>query len=85
MPSEVLDGGPAFPQHVTHAGNPVHAEFASGGGMTLRDWFAGMWLQGASAQMDVQLTEERARATADEAYRAADAMIVRRAIGGDQQ
>lgn len=63
----------------------MHAEFASGGGMTLRDWFAGMWLQGASAQMDVQLTEERARATADEAYRAADAMIVRRAIGGDQQ
>jgi hypothetical protein len=74
--SKTNDGGPAFPipskQH-------VHWE-----GMSLRDWFAGMALQGLAVMHAAILTEENspelppAEATAKAAYEIADAMLTRR-------
>ena len=40
MSEERKDGGPAFPQSETANRNPMHAEYVSAGGMTLRDYFA---------------------------------------------
>lgn len=53
MKQPINDGGPAFPQHL--AFNPNNEAvtagmyFAEGPGMSLRDWFAGMALQGILA------------------------------------
>ena len=44
----MTDGGPAFPTHVNHwIGGLIREEIS--GGMSLRDWFAGMALQGIRA------------------------------------
>lgn len=70
------DGGPAFPQNMTQAGNPVYAEFENGGGMTLRDWLAGMAMQGLLA------ADSRDRRSHDDvsrwAYIQADSMLAER-------
>ena len=50
MSKEINDGGPAYPQPCTsegYAGNTPYG--VAGGGMTLRDWYAGMALQGICA------------------------------------
>ena len=64
------DGGPAFPMWTDDM--PI----TGCSGMSLRDWFAGMALQGMyasrlSGQFDLYLT-------AHECYRAADAMLAER-------
>jgi len=47
MPNPIDDGGPAFP--VAGYDNPNHGRQYGVNGMSLRDWFAGMAMQGALA------------------------------------
>ena len=66
------DGGPAFPKACP--GNhpretPCVDWHSEQGGMSLRDWFAGMALAGGNYMED-------------QAYSVADAMLVARAAGG---
>lgn len=69
------DGGPAFPLPCD-SNNCPHTHCM---GMSLRDWFAGMALQGilsANAAMPVGVTKEQVDSIiAREAYCSADAMI----------
>ena len=72
------DGGPAFPVPEMHYGTDTKQR-CDNQGMTLRDWFAGMALQGYLAGRNNCADEnpmnfERARAASD-CYRYADAMI----------
>jgi hypothetical protein len=62
------DGGAAFPQHLFTEGM---------GGMSLRDWFAGMALQGAVAYVNEHKDHygESLAHTAIAAYKIADAML----------
>ena len=61
----------AFPRHPDH---PMSTEYQRAeGGMTLRDWFAG---QALAALLNGQKWE--AQKLANEAYRAADAMLAER-------
>jgi hypothetical protein len=60
--TERIDGGPAFPP------NPNDAE-----GMSLRDWFAGMAMQGLLANCGADSEQ-----IAKKAYEYADAMLVER-------
>lgn len=72
-------GGPAFPQSAfwTESDNPYDSEDFGGRGMTLRDHFAGLAMQGLCAHPDTWgLTS--AREIAGEAYELADAMIAAR-------
>lgn len=68
------DGGPAFPfgQISEATGQPINGFFSPG--MTLRDWFAGMALQGFTANPDTcaALSHEDA---AKASYATADAML----------
>lgn len=64
------DGGPAFPAQ-SFTGPYAHEFFP---GLTLRDWFAGMALQGLLSCPDPLLP----RTEADSAYAYADAMLARR-------
>jgi hypothetical protein len=60
-------GGPAFPyEERNHEGYPVKDYF----GMTLRDYFAAMAMQGVCARVNWE-----PKATAETAYRMADAML----------
>lgn len=63
-PSQINDGGPAFPPHF----EPAHC------GMSLRDWFAGMALQAMAAHWANGLNPHE-QSAADMAYRYADAML----------
>lgn len=71
------EGGPAFPVSIPGCGdNGWH-------GMTLRDWFAGMAMQGMMANADsapdsVAAAKSPSEAIAGMAYMIADAMIERR-------
>lgn len=77
------DGGHAFPsRHVTEG------QFGlAGEGMSLRDWFAGMALQGLATNQEMLMANKELidqfgttgidRLQADKAYRLADAMIAR--------
>ena len=67
-------GGPAFSYPVCAADGSTGA-FAHPG-MTLRDWFAGMYLSGATALDFVH--NESASQTARHAYEQADAMLAAR-------
>ena len=74
MNTDTKTGGPAFPTDNAHQTGPhsYHVE-----GMTLRDWFAGMAMQGfiaAWGQHDVTDFIE----IAHDAYNMADAMLHRR-------
>jgi hypothetical protein len=76
------DGGPAFPMpsgwnglthHEEHHGNDEQE------GMSLRDWFAGMALQGyLAAPDDGAIARGNPAVVAEWAYGAADAMIAER-------
>ena len=59
------DGGPAFPTHCE-------------AGMTLRDWFAGMALQGMLAQPLDSDCAFNPRLCAESSYEYADAMLASR-------
>lgn len=66
-----VDGGPAFPQGFD--GGPYD------GGMSLRDWFAGMALQGLLAHViGVEGANGRASKYAERSYQYADAMLAAR-------
>lgn len=74
------DGGPAFPiPYATDMDGYVYAPRADG--MSLRDWFAGMALQGilASFPPDANFATQAAKdALAADSYDLADAMIAER-------
>lgn len=67
------DGGPAFP--VSVGMGPLSANFASPG-MSLRDWFAGMALQGIMAASQGSWIDIKEFATLS--FRLADAMLKER-------
>lgn len=75
-------GGPAFPmtvtEHVGPDGQPLTAAFYHG--MTLRDWFAGQALAGYASTLGA-VEVVRWERLADDAYRAADAMLAARGAG----
>lgn len=70
MSNPINDGGSAFPTTF-----PVRD-----GGMSLRDWFAGMALQGYCARPDLEKECQQGFALA--AYDQADAMMEARTKGG---
>lgn len=71
------DGGPAFPRAAFSHNNPSIDAFDSDpvDGMSLRDWFAGMALQGLTACTHRTFNPE---ALAKDSFIAADAMIAER-------
>lgn len=73
--SAINDGGPAFPRSaVPHFNGPQE-------GMTLRDWFAGMALQGEIASPTSGIFEADSitfQEVAWDCYRFADAMLAAR-------
>lgn len=87
-------GGPAFPQPITssidgHTFTTCDRDNAQSG-MTLRDWFAGMALQGAMSGSLERLLDSGAspsaieRALVKTSYEMADAMIKARNSGEQQ-
>lgn len=72
--SDIKDGGPAFPLFAD--GNAAcHMSSIAHDGMSLRDWFAGMVLNGmCSAPFSEGAYPEMAR----QAYKMADAMLTER-------
>lgn len=84
------DGGPAFPVPMFQRqadGQPMTAGdfFEGGNGMSLRDWFAGMALQGLCASMTEEESKENEHALSTVAkhfaiasYGYADAMLAAR-------
>ena len=71
------DGGPAFPVPASFRDEAVlnYTEF----GMSLRDWFAGMALQGSLANSNVEsCPPEELPEAAKRIYRIADAMLAAR-------
>ena len=79
MRDTIKDGGPAFPRagfettYPTDKGNPVE-------GMSLRDWFAGMALQGICDSLPIRqdLKASNTECRARFCYAQADAMLVQR-------
>lgn len=71
MNDKIDDGGPAFP--LTEGAIDFKNRDFPMQGMTLRDWFAGLAVSGASA--DPQTAAMPARDLADYGYRIADAML----------
>lgn len=67
------DGGPAFPQNDA-AVNRINNH----DGMSLRDWFAGMVLQGLAERLSLTGDGLWYRDLADEAFKLADAMLAAR-------
>lgn len=74
------NGGPAFPQLDAYVdANGQKPVYVSEGGMSLRDWFAGMAMQGiisSPGDLDRYYEED---VVATNAYKMADAMIAERA------
>ncbi|MEG5533495.1 hypothetical protein [Enterobacter ludwigii] len=64
-------GGPAFPYSGVHKGEKENL-IVDSHGMTLRDYFAAMAMQGRLANPDWLCSDDR---TANEAYQIADAML----------
>lgn len=84
--SDRTDGGPAFPsgEYEEHDGGVV---FQLTGGMTLRDWFAGMAMQAAIANPNIHVVDASdipEPQVAEIAYEMADAMLRHRS-GEDQK
>jgi hypothetical protein len=81
MSEKINDGGSAFPQpnhivdHETHGRLEARA-WMQDSGMTLRDWFAGMAMQGLiSGDLDQRMNPER---VGEFAWEQADQMIKQR-------
>ena len=70
------DGGPAFPgEYAITMGHPEGGDetrMISGGGMSLRDWFAGQALAGLVSRQSTNIK------AAEGAYACADAMLAER-------
>lgn len=91
MSKHAIDGGPAFP---AYAGADVHKSDDDptkddprnkilGGGMTLRDWFAGQALAGFMVDLEPKNASYWMIDAATNCYAVADAMIAaRNAKGG---
>lgn len=82
MTSKPNDGGLAFPPYSGSPDDDPRNKII-GGGMSLRDWFAGQALAGyiaSSAQGAQDYRDERENYAAFHAYLFADAMIARREI-----
>jgi uncharacterized protein YodC (DUF2158 family) len=62
---KIDDGGPAFPV----------SQFSTEHGMTLRDWFAGMALQGILAHPGIEPDDANRNGSSELAYEFADAML----------
>ena len=78
--SATNDGGPAFPTK-REAHDPRTIGWSMQEGMTLRDWFAGMALQGEVANPSAKLFEADSITFDDlagDCYRIADAMLAAR-------
>jgi hypothetical protein len=72
MNAQIDDGGPAFPESAS--GPYPNGEIVLGRpGMTLRDWFAGMALQGRATRLGNP--HEHRDLLASDCYDIADAMI----------
>lgn len=80
MGERMHDGGPAFPVHGGYEGDDPRNHIL-GGGMSLRDWFAGQALAGMLADPNVRHADldALAAAVARESYGFADAMLKARA------
>lgn len=79
------DGGNAFPvleRHESYKHRELNEEpevfFASEPGMSMRDWFAGMALQGSLAATAEAIQLKHLAALAQGAYLIADAMLAER-------
>jgi len=70
------DGGPAFPIPPVGTGDPRDGMTVGSSGMTLRDYFSAVALQGLRASPHFDSTPE---GFALESYRLADAMLAERA------
>jgi hypothetical protein len=70
----IKDGGRAYPQYLPNVSRfgTAHPEYS--GGMTLRDHFAGLAMQGLIARTTYHI-EDAPRDIAEEAYDYADAML----------
>lgn len=75
------DGGPAFPQSETKAGNSFDLEFGRGG-MSLRDYFAAAAVSGMFAS-DTATSVMTTKLKAQVAYELADAMLAARTARGE--
>ena len=78
MEIEPKTGGPAFPTHGGHHPDDDPRNHTLGGGMTLRDWFAGQALATSYTQ-----DENSPGMTAEWAYQVADAMLAARETTND--
>ena len=75
------DGGPAFPHQIEIVCNdPRISRQVTDGGMALRDWFAGMALQGLMVKNG---TDTPQSTLASWSYSSADAMLAAREIKGE--
>ncbi len=74
------DGGPAFPESEFDIPPESGASYASHGGMTLRDWFAGQAIVGSTSAADDtgNIPDETIKSMAVDAYKIADAMLLAR-------
>lgn len=88
---KINDGGPAFPQVGTNGAafdrnnDQYYSDVYSAGGMTLRQWYAGMALQGIASRINVEtlssgVTSFFYNEYADVAFELADALIRRESI-----
>jgi len=76
MSDKINDGGPAFPNHYEDRTMKGVRNTVVADGMSLRDWFAGMALQGLLAMCaGPQISGATAEVTAKIAFEHADAMI----------
>jgi hypothetical protein len=77
------DGGPAYPGLVFAGWHPAKGnEWVPSGGMTLRDWFAGMALIGVALGEN---TPKSVAMAATWAYEQADAMIAEKMMSEKNQ
>lgn len=80
MREKINDGGSAFPHDDSKEYKNGIRQFYASKGMTLRDWFAGMALQGMFASDRNCWDNESREIIGEMAYAAADAMIEEREV-----
>lgn len=70
------DGGPAFPQHGWTSNPEVLERMKGQGGMTLRDWFAAMAMQGILSNPEtVRHGQDGPSSVCNAAFNFADKML----------
>jgi hypothetical protein len=82
----MIDGGPAFPGIETRI-NGLHEQYRAYYGMTLRDYFAGLAMQGAISNNDllrrISSDEDDGERAARFCYLLADAMLKARELSDE--